>query len=102
VDEIQLGTHHISIVQLVDTTGQGVFEFRVEIATPDDLESIPRNFNYTQCGLDDEGREVYVSPWLDLTTVLKEVEFISRKLKLCGQTFIIASNMRSRVIDQLL
>lgn len=96
-----MDTHRISIVQLVDTTGQGLFEFRVEVATLAGLESIPRNFNYAQCGVDGEGRELYVSPWLDLTTVLKEVEYISKELKSCGRTFMVTSNMRSRVIDQL-
>jgi hypothetical protein len=96
-----LDAHCISIAQLVDTTGQGLFEFRVEVATPAGLEGIPRNFKYTQCEEDEEGREIYVSPWLDLATVLREVECISKELKSCGRTFTVTSNVRSRVIDQL-
>jgi hypothetical protein len=97
-----LESHRISVAQLVDTTGQGVFEFRVEVATVSDLESIPRKLSYALCGVDEDGRQLYVSPWLDLSVVLKEVEYMSKELRACGQVFVVASDVKARVVDQLL
>ncbi len=99
---MELDAHRISIAQLVDVTGQGVFEFRVEVATLSGLESIPGKLSYARCGVDDEGWELYVSSWLDLRTVLGEVELVSEGLKARGKTCVVASDVRSRVIDQLL
>ena len=92
----------ISVVQLVDTTGQGVFRFRVEVATSCGLDGFPGELSYERCGVDDEGRELYASPWLDLRVVLREVECISKGLRACGKSFAVSSCVEARVVDQLL
>jgi hypothetical protein len=94
--------HRISIAQLVDTTGQGVFRFRVEVATSCGLDGFPRKLSYERCEVDDEGRELYVSPWLDLRVVLEEVGYISKELRSCGQAFVVSDDVKARVVDQLL
>jgi hypothetical protein len=99
---MELETYRISIVQLVDTTGQGVFMFRVEVATSCGLEDIPRRLSYRLDATDDRGRKLYVSPWLDLRVVLGEVEYISEGLRACGKPFVVSSVIEARVIDQLL
>lgn len=94
-------THYISIAQLLDTTGEGIAEFRIEIAVSGTLEDISSSYEYSQCGVDEEGRELYVSPWLNLKSVLEEVKRISGELKLHGRDFAVSSDMRSRVVDTL-
>jgi len=97
----ELYTHYISIAQLLDTTGEGIAEFRVEIAVSGAFEDISSSYGYYQWGVDEEGRELYVSPWLNLKSVLEEVKRMSSELKLHGRNFVVSSNMRSRVIDTL-
>jgi hypothetical protein len=99
---MDLDSHVISVAQLVDTTGQGIFRFRVEVATLPGLKSIPGKLAYARCGVDNEGRELYVSSWFDLRTVLREVEHLSEGLKARGKTYVVTSNVKSRVADQLL
>jgi len=99
--DLVLDSHCISVVQLVDTTGQGVFRFRVEVATSCGLEDVPKKLSYSRCGVDDRGRELYVTPWLDFDAVLKEVEYISEGLKACGKSFVVSNVVEARVIDQL-
>jgi hypothetical protein len=99
---MDLDSHRISVAQLVDTTGQGVFRFRVEVATSCGLDGVPMRLSYTCDGVDDGGRELYVSPWLDLSVVLREVEYISEGLKACGKSFVVSSVVESRVVDQLM
>nr|MDO8100494.1 hypothetical protein [Candidatus Njordarchaeota archaeon] len=94
-------THHISIAQLFDSTGEGIAEFRIEIAVSEALEDIGSSYEYCQCGVDEEGRELYVSPWLNLKSVMEEVERISSELKLQGRDFAVSSVVRSRVVDTL-
>jgi hypothetical protein len=101
VNEMEMDTHRISIAQLVDVTGQGVFRFRVEVATSCGLDGVPRNLSYSLDGLDEVGRELYVSAWLDLGVVLKEVERISEGLKACGKFFVVSSVVEARVVDQV-
>lgn len=94
-------THYISLAQLLDTTGEGIAEFRIEIAVTGTLGDFGSSYDYSNCGVDEEGRELYVSPWLDLKCVLDEVKRISSKLKQQGNDFAVSSSMRSRVVDIL-
>jgi hypothetical protein len=94
-------THYISIAQQLDTTGEGIAEFRIEIAVSGAFEDISSSYVYSQCGVDEEGRELYVSPWLNLKSVLEEVNRISSELKSQGKDFAVSRDMRSRVVDAL-
>jgi hypothetical protein len=93
--------HYISIAQLLDTTGEGIAEFRIEIAVSGVFEDIGSSYVYSQCGVDDEGRELYVSPWLGLKNVLEEVKWISSELELRGKDFIVSSEIIGRVVETL-
>jgi hypothetical protein len=94
-------THYISIAQLLDTTGEGIAEFRIEIAVSGTFEDISSSYEYCRCGVDDEGRELYVSPWLNLKSVLEEIKWLSSELRLHGRDFIVSSNIRGRVVETL-
>jgi hypothetical protein len=94
-------THCISIAQLLDTTGEGIAEFRIEIAVSGAFEDIGSSYLYSQCGVDDEGRELYVSPWLNLKNVLEETKRISSELKLRGKDFTVSSEVIGRVVETL-
>jgi hypothetical protein len=94
-------THYISLAQLLDTTGEGIAEFRIEIAIAGMLEDVGSSHVYSRCGFDDEGRELYVSPWLSLRSALEEIKRVSSELKLHGRDFTVSSSMRSRVVDTL-
>ncbi|WXG45226.1 MAG: hypothetical protein WED05_00610 [Candidatus Atabeyarchaeum deiterrae] len=97
-----MNSEGISVTQLVDVTGQGVFQFRVEVATPSsDFKDIPFSHEYMLFGVDGDGRKLYASAWLDLESVLKEVERISTELKSRGKTVLVSSRVRSRVVDTL-
>jgi hypothetical protein len=94
-------THYISIAQLLDTTGEGIAEFRIEIAVTGMLENVGSSCGYSRCGFDDEGRELYVSPWFSLRSALDEVKRVSSELRLHGRDFMVSSSVRSRVVDIL-
>jgi hypothetical protein len=96
-----MSMYFVSIAQLLDATGEGIAEFRVEISVTGVLEDLGTSYSYSQCGFDEEGRKLYVSPWLNLKNALQEVERISCELKLHERAFTISSSMRSRVVDIL-
>jgi hypothetical protein len=87
---------------LVDTTGQGVFRFRVEVANCCGLEDLLRSLSYVVCREDEKGRELFVSSWADLSTVLEEVKDLSEVLRARGEACVVATVVKRRVVDQLM
>jgi hypothetical protein len=74
----------------------------VELAIYPAWEVFRGKLSYVPCGVDEDGNELYVSSWLDLRTVLREVEHVSEELKARGKTCVVARDVKARVVDQLL